>query len=68
MIFITIIFSCEDDTKIFNGNEIIVEVQDIDTLYGQEIKLDGVYTGCISACDSVLLFTSYKYPNYTGAT
>ena len=68
LIFSTIIFSCKDKTKIFNGNEIIVEIPAIDTLYGQEIKIDGVYTGGVSAWDSILLFISYKYSGYTGAT
>ena len=67
LIFVTIIFSvqCQDNTKIFNGKAIFVEAQHSETLYGREIKLDGVYTGGILACDSLLLFGSDKYSDYT---
>jgi hypothetical protein len=43
-----------------------VRIEDI--LSGRKIELDGIYTGSMIAHDSLLFFTSYKYPDYEGLT
>jgi hypothetical protein len=65
-IFVSIVmFSCTtENNKIFNGEIFIIDNKpDIDTLYGEQIKLDGLYTGFMAAYDSVIVFSSDKYPN-----
>jgi hypothetical protein len=70
-LFVLICLSCEHKDKIFNGKIVEIPNSDpvlYDTIYGKEIKLDGVYTGAIFAYDSLLTFISYKYPDYCGNT
>jgi hypothetical protein len=60
-----IIFSCTTkNNKIFNGEIFIIDNKpDIDTLYGEQIKFDGLYTGFMAAYDSVIVFSSDQYIN-----
>jgi hypothetical protein len=63
------IFSCEEKrSEIFRGETVYVKIPDKDILLGSKIELDGIYTGSMIAHDSLLFFTSHKYPDYTGLT
>jgi hypothetical protein len=62
-----IYLSCkEENNRIFNGEIVLIAENhsDIDTLTGNEIKLDGIYTGQISVYDTLILFSSYLYPGH----
>jgi hypothetical protein len=60
---ITIIFSCTTkNNKIFNGEIFIIDNKpDTDILYGEQIKLDGLYAGFMSVYDSVIVFKTDQY-------
>jgi hypothetical protein len=66
IISILLIFSCKENIEIFKGDIVFVEVPaSVDTLYGNELKLDGIYTGSVCVYDSLILFSSHKYPDYS---
>jgi hypothetical protein len=63
----TAFISCKEDHDhtYFHGETIIVDTNvKPDTLYGKQIKLDGVYTGSMWAYDTLIGFTSYKFTDY----
>jgi hypothetical protein len=70
IIFFILIHSCgeKESEKIFRGNTVFVEMPAIDIISGNKIEIDGIYTGSIIVYDSVALFLSSKYPDYTGYT
>jgi hypothetical protein len=66
-IFITflLLLSCKAKEKIFNGDIVIVKQPATkEILQGIELKFDGIYTGGISVYDSLIYFTSGKFPDY----
>jgi hypothetical protein len=59
--------SCSTESKqiYFNGEIIIVDCNVApDTLYGKKINIDGLYTGNIWAYDTLIGFSSRKFPDY----
>jgi hypothetical protein len=57
--------SCKDTQIYFNGETFIVDTNIVpDTLQGQKIKLDGIYTGGMWAHDTLIGFISGKFQNY----
>jgi hypothetical protein len=63
------IFSCEEKrSEIFKSEIVYVKMPVEDILSGSKIELDGIYTGSMIAHDSLLFFTSNKYPDYVGLT
>ena len=59
------IVSCGEKEKIFKEKTIIVEKPlKSDTLEGQLLQFDGIYTGGVSAYDSLISFGSNKYTDY----
>lgn len=69
LVFVIMIFSCgEKRNEIFNGETVYVKIPDEDILSGSKVELDGIYTGAMIAHDSLLFFSSYKYPDYGGLT
>jgi hypothetical protein len=60
----TIFISCKDEKKnvYFNGEIIIVDCNVApDTLHGEKINIDGLYTGSIWAYDTLIGFVSHKF-------
>jgi hypothetical protein len=64
----TIFISCKEEKKkdvYFNGEIIIVDCNVApDTLHGEKVNIDGLYTGNIWAYDTLIGFESGKYPDY----
>jgi hypothetical protein len=64
-VLLIVLFSCTDENnnnKIFNGELFIIENKpDMDTLYGEQIQLDGLYTGSFTVHDSLIVFSSSQY-------
>jgi hypothetical protein len=62
----TAFISCKkEDHTYFYGETIIVDTNiKPDTLYGKKIELDGIYTGNMWAYDTLIGFTSHKFPDY----
>jgi hypothetical protein len=58
--------SCkEEEHTYFLGETIIIDTNvKPDTLYGEKIELDGIYTGSMWAYDTLIGFTSHKFPDY----
>jgi hypothetical protein len=60
--------SCKDKKKndiYFNGEIIIIDSNVApDTLHGEEIKLDGLYTGDMWAYDTLIGFIHHAFPDY----
>ena len=62
LILLIAFISCKQDVDYFNGEVFIVEIpRTADTLKGQEIVLNDIYTGYMSVYDSIALFTSSRY-------
>jgi hypothetical protein len=56
------IFSCDENKKVFNGEIFIIKNKpDIDILYGEQIKLEGLFAGFFTVHDSLIVFSSEKY-------
>jgi hypothetical protein len=63
--FTVLVFSCKEKEKIFNGDVVIVSSPYLARpLEGVELKLDGIYTGALSAYDSLIYFSSGLFPDY----
>lgn len=60
------LLSCQTKEKNYFAGEIhtVPLPSRIDTLYGREIVFDSVYTGHMVVYDSLLFFTSSKFPEY----
>ena len=59
------IVSCGEKEKIFKEETIIVEKPlQADTITGNLLNIDGVYTGGVGAYDSLIFFYSSQYPDY----
>jgi hypothetical protein len=60
--------SCSEKQEYFNGEIIIIDTNDInnkpDTLLGEIIKLDGLYTTGMWVYDTLIGFISSKFSNY----
>jgi hypothetical protein len=65
-----LVLSCSEEgemKKIFNGEVVIIDNKpDIDTLYGERVKLDGIYAGFMAAYDSIIVFSSHQYETALG--
>ncbi len=65
LIVITSIASCNTDKRYFNGDIVTQDLPTkMDTLYGEQIELDGLFCGRIIAYDTLLIFKSPKYEDY----
>ena len=67
LLFIVIsLLSCQSrETNYFVGEIHTVSLPSrVDTLYGKEIIFDSIYTGHMVVYDSLLFFTSSKFPEY----
>ena len=65
--FILLLFcaSCTQKVTVFNGEiSIIKGANTEDSLVGSKINLEGINTGYMSICDSLMIFSSEKYPDY----
>jgi hypothetical protein len=56
-------FSCTDENKkVFNGEIFVIKNKpNIDTLRGEQIKLDGLFAGFFAVYDSLIVFSSEQY-------
>jgi hypothetical protein len=65
---LTIFISCKqknEDSKYFNGEIIMVNTNVVpDTLRGEKIALDGLYTGNMWAYDTLIGFLYHEFPDY----
>jgi hypothetical protein len=60
-----IFVSCKEKPVYFYGEIITIDSNvKPDTLYSEKIELEGLYTGSIWAYDTLIGFTSSKFPNY----
>jgi hypothetical protein len=51
----------EKNDRIFNGRVFIIDNRpETDILYGERVKLDGLYTGFMAAYDSVIAGQTHK--------
>jgi hypothetical protein len=68
MINFTIFISCKEEKKkdvYFNGEIIIVDSNVVpDTLFGEKVNINGLYTGKVWAYDTLIGFWSHKFPDY----
>jgi hypothetical protein len=65
ILFCFFIISCGKKENIFKEEVIIVEKPlQADTLIGNLLKIDGIYTGYVGAYDSLIFFGSHKYADY----
>ncbi|MDR1339573.1 MAG: TolB-like 6-bladed beta-propeller domain-containing protein [Prevotellaceae bacterium] len=63
---LTAFLSCrEGEYSYFYGETVIVDTNvQPDTLYGKKIELDSIYTGNMWAYDTLIGFSSHKFPDY----
>jgi len=62
-----LLMSCNKASEgYFNGKTLLTEISktSIDSLKGEYINLNDIYSGYMSAYDSILLFVSNSFPNY----
>jgi len=66
-IFCVISISCNNtsDSRYFNGEIVLFEDSlQLETLKGEQVVLDGLYTGRMDVCDSLVFMQSFLYPGY----
>ena len=64
-IFCFLLLGCKRELPYFNGEISYIDKFEKEiNLIGKNINLDGIFTGYMSAYDSLLFFSSYKYQDY----
>jgi WD40 repeat protein len=65
LLALLILFSCKEKFSCFNGEIVFVDAPSFcDTLKGEQVMLDGIYTGTVEVYDSLMFFIISNYPDY----